>query len=89
MAGISNAIAAREQRKAAEAEAEANKGKTITWVIVSLIIVIGLIIGIVIYKRNKKSFMDSLSALQGLLSYFKWNSLLNRTELNKFLNFLR
>jgi len=55
MAGISNAIAAREQRKAAEAEAEANKGKTITWVIVSLIIVIGLIIGIVIYKRNKKT----------------------------------
>jgi hypothetical protein len=55
LAGLTNVLAAREQRKAAELEAKTSKGKTIVWIIVSLIIVIGLIIGIVIYKKNKKT----------------------------------
>jgi hypothetical protein len=55
LSGLTNVLAAREQRKAAESQAKLSKGKTITWVIVSLIIVIGLIIGIVIYKKNKKT----------------------------------
>lgn len=51
--GITAVLAEREKRKAQQEMAKAQAKKTTIWAIVTVFIVLAIIIGVVIYKRNK------------------------------------
>jgi len=51
--GITNVLAEKEKAKAERARAARESKSGVVWIVVSVIVVIGIIVAIIIYKRNK------------------------------------